>query len=76
MGKIKALYASLIEKTHQDYIDRKLTFKEAYNKLCQMGLEPDYASDSLDIINQIELFPDSEQATFDGEPKYGETKFK
>ncbi len=64
MGKVKQMWQEKIERVHQNYIDRELTFREAYNKLCQMGLEPDYARDSLDSCDQIDLFSNSEQATF------------
>ena len=78
MGKVKQLWQDEIEKVHEDFTNKKITFNEAYTMLCRLGYEPDHAIDSLDTCKQIELFPDSEQATLgddDEKPKY-DSRFK
>ncbi len=69
MGKVKQLWQEKTDKVHDDFVNKKITFTEAYKALCQLGYGPDYAIDSLDSCSQIELFPESTGA------KYGETKF-
>ena len=56
MGQVKRLWQDKIEKVHEDYINNIIDFTEGYNRLCRLGLEPDYARDSLDSVKQLDLF--------------------
>lgn len=69
MGKVKQLWQEKLDKVHEDFASKKITFNEAYNILCKLGCDPDYAIDSLDSCNQMDLFPETPGV------KYGETKF-
>ncbi len=63
MGKVKQLWQDKLDKVHEDFVNKKLTFNEAYNKLCKLGYEPDYAINSLDSCDQMEMFPDADGET-------------
>lgn len=68
MGKVKQLWQDKVEKVHEDYVNKRITFNEAASKLRILGYTPTHAADSLDSCNQIELFPKSIGV------KYGKTK--
>jgi len=53
MGQVKRLWQDKVEKVHEDYIEKAIDYEEAYRRLCRLGYEPDYASDSLESCDNI-----------------------
>jgi len=52
MGKVKRLWEIKIDEIEESYYNEDITYIEAFNRLCQLGYEPDYAADVLDAIRE------------------------
>ena len=56
MGEVKKLLEARVDEVIESYYNDDIDFKEAFNRLCQLGYGPDYARDTLDAVKQLELF--------------------
>jgi len=52
MGRVKRLWETKIDEIEESYYNEDITYKEAFNSLCQLGYEPDYADDVLAAIRK------------------------
>ena len=52
MGKVKRLWEAKIDEIEESYYNEDITYEEAFNSLCRLGHEPDYAADVLDAIGE------------------------
>ena len=52
MGKVKRLWEIKVDAIEESYYNEDITYEEAFNSLCQLGYEPDYADDVLAAIRE------------------------
>ena len=52
MGKVKRLWEIKVDEIEESYYNEDITYEEAFNSLCRLGYEPDYAADVLDAIGE------------------------